>query len=335
MPNNIIAKKLSINLDTIIQKVVRTDFTAIIGDSIEILAKVSENGNSKDITGCTVRLIGIRADKSYFEQTEKIETIDSVNGELKIYPKLDVLSVEGQCVLGLVVEDEDETINIQRFSINVSNSMATDIIGEVKDDIETLKKLNDLLTRYQEELDVVNQSVTDMENLVSEKVAEVSGDFQELSNGIDTQINALQNKINGVDNTINYELTKKIKLKVFRLSGSNYIYLTTDTINTPARELLKKQYLVSIGGIVSNGNYNSATFILSFNLFNGVVNTFVVNLNDRTIGGLSLNPSVTYQDLSNVINPNATGYKLYVKSNLDKNLNLDSDCYGYMTPIGM
>lgn len=334
MPENIIAKKLNIELDSINQKVkIIKDFIVVIGDSIEITINLKENGVPKNINNCVCRLIGIKENSEPFEQTEKIEIIDSLNGVVKIYPRLDIFNVEGKTICCLLVEDADETISVQRFIINVTKSMVSDLIIESKDEIGTLKKLNDLLDSYQNDLSMINKSVTNMENLVTQKTNEVNSDFGELSDGIHTQIDELQDSINGVNNTVNYELTKRIKLKPYRLVGSNYIYLMTDEFNEPAKNLLNQQYLVSIGGIVSSDTFNSATFILTFNLYNNRINPFTVNLNDRTIDGKSLNATIVYNDLSNSVEPNSTGYKLFVKSNILKDLNLDSDCYGYMTPL--
>lgn len=333
MPNNIIAKKLSVNLDTIIQKVIRTDFTAIIGDSVEINVKVSERGNPKEITGCTVRLIGVRADKSYFEQTEKIEIADGENGVLKIYPRLDVLSVEGQCILGLVVEDEDEIINVQRFIINVGKSIAKDIIIDHSDDIETLAKLNRLLDDYRSDLDNINNNVIQLENFVSQKITETNENFNEMSDAIENQIDDIQDRINGVNDTIVYGLAQKIKLSVHRISGSNYLYFKSNVMNEPAKSLLKKQYIISIGGSVGNNTYNSSTSILSFYMENSKIYPFVVNISDRMVGSRNINCSVVYQNLSSEIGMNEVGYSLYVKSNILKDSNLDSEVYAYLTQL--
>lgn len=332
--NNIIAKKLSLKLDTISQKMIKVkDFVAIIGDSIEITINLFENNLPKDITGASCRLIVVRSDGSYFEQIEKIEVVDYTNGVIKIYPRLDVFSVEGQTICGLLIEDIDETINIQRFVINVSKSLVSDIIIESKDEIETLKRLNKMLDIYEADLFNINKSVDDMGLLVNNKTTEVNKDFNTLKDNIKTQINGLQDEIDGVNDRVNYELTKRIKLNVYRLSGSNFIYLTSDTINEPAKNLLKKQYLLSIGGIVGENTYNTATSILSFNLINGKINPFIININDRTIEGKSLNPSIVFNDLSNSVEPDATGYKILVKSNISKLLNTDIDVYGYLTPL--
>lgn len=333
MPN-IIAKKINITLDTIIQKPKRVDFTSIIGDSIEITINLTENGLPKNITDTTSRVIGIRSDESYFEQNEKIEIVDSENGVLKIYPRLDVLSVEGQCILGLVIEDEDETVNVQRFIVNVGKSIATDIINDVKDDIETLKKLNELLSRYQEELNVVNQSVTDMESLVAEKVGEVSENFEELSNGINTQINTLQNRIDGIDNTVNYSLVKAIKFEPYRLSGSNFIYMRSEVITYPAKELLKKAYDVFLGGILDMDTYNTSLGKLTFYKQNNKIYPFYLSISDRSLNSKTLSPSVVFDDLTGEITPEKIGFRIMIKSNLLKTMNLNDDVVCVLTPLG-
>jgi len=334
LPENIIAKKLNIKLDTIIQKVIRTDFTAIIGDSVEINVKVSENGSPKNIENCLVRLIGIRSDKSYLEQTEKIEITDGTNGELKIYPKLDVLSVEGQCILGLVVEDEDESINIQRFSINVASSMAKDIIIDHSDDIETLVKLNKLLDDYRSDLTDIHNNVTQLENFVAQKITETNENFNEMSDAIENQIDDIQDRINGVNDTIKNKIPKSIELKPYRLAGSNYIYMESEVFNIQANELLKKAYDVFLGGIVESGNYNTALAKLTFYKTNNKISPFLLVLSDRSINSKTLSPSVVFGDLSSEISPTATGFKLMVKSNALKTLNLDSDMVCIFTQLG-
>lgn len=337
--NNIIAKKLSLNLDTKKQTIVKVnakDFTAVIGDSIEITVNLTEDNTPKNLTGVKVcRLIGIRPDESYFEQTEGITVVDELNGIIKIYPRLDIYSTEGQTISGLILEDEDEIINIQRFTINVVKSIATDIVVEVKDDIETLKKLNDLLNKYQLDLVNINQSIVDMETKVDEKLIEVDGKFNELSNNIGSEINDLQNKVDGLDHTINYELTKAIKLKPYRLAGSNYIYMETDIFNIPANDLLKRAYRIFIGGILDNGTYNTAIGELTFFKQNNKISPFYLSISDRSINNKTLNPSVVFGDLSNEMSPTAMGFKLMVKSNILKTMNLDSDTVCYMTPFGV
>lgn len=337
--NNIIAKKLSLNLDTKKQTIVKVnakDFTAVIGDSIEITVNLTEDNTPKNLTGVKVcRLIGIRPNESYFEQTEGITVVDELNGIIKIYPRLDIYSAEGQTIAGLILEDEDEIINIQRFTINVVKSIATDIVGEVKDDIETLKKLNDLLNKYQLDLVNINQSIVDMETKVDEKLIEVDGKFNELSNNIGSEINDLQNKVDGLDHTINYELTKAIKLKPYRLAGSNYIYMETDIFNIPANDLLKRAYRIFIGGILDNGTYNTAIGELTFFKQNNKISPFYLSISDRSINNKTLTPSVVFGDLSNEIAPTTTGFKLMVKSNILKTMNLDEDVVCYMTPFGV
>lgn len=334
--SNIIAKKLSLNLDTKKQKAVMVDkkeFTAVVGDSIEITVSITEDNAPKNLTGIKVcRLIGIRPDTNYFEQTEKITIVDEVNGIIKIYPRLDIYSSEGQTIAGLVLEDEDETINIQRFTINVVKSMTTDIVAEAKDDIETLKKLNDLLDKYELDLVNINKSIVEMESKVDKKVTEVDGKFNELSNNIGTEINDLQNKVDGLDNTINYVLIKRIKLDIHRISGSNYIYFKLD-IGQSAKQLLRKHYMISIGGIVESGNFNCSDSILNFYSTSDKVYPFIINISDRTIGSRNINASVVYSNMSNEIGINSIVDSIYIKTNINKNLNTDGDCYAYITPL--
>lgn len=334
MPENIIAKKITITLDTIKQvQYVLKNFVAIVGDSIEITVNLTENDLPKDITGCTCRLIGVKSSGEYFEQNEDITIDDALNGVVKIYPKLNIFNVEGKTICCLLVEDADETINIQRFVVPVSKSLVSDIIDDSKEDIETLKELNNLLNTYRGDLNNINQSVIDMEDLVVTKTNEVNVEFNGLKDNIQNQINVLQDNIDGINDVVNYQLTKRIKLTQYNVSGSNYIYLSTDVINEPAKNLLRKQYLVSIGGVVTANNYNSGTFILSFNLYNNRISPFVVNLNDRTLDGKNISPSITFQDLTNIIDPNVIGYRLLIKSNVSKDLNADGNYYGYMTPL--
>lgn len=330
--NNIIAKKFKITLDTIKQKLIRTDFIAIIGDSIEITVNLIENANPKDITNSNVILLGVRSDGSYFEQRENIIVSDGVNGVIKIYPKLDIFSVEGQTICGLIVQDEDETINIQRFSVNVSKSIATDIIVEAKNEIQTLKELNELLDEYRTDLSNINQSVSDMESLVVEKTNKVSKDFELLSNGIETEIEKLQNDINGVNETVNYKLTKRIKLEPYRLEGSNFIYFKFN-VNKVAKELLKCQYQVAMGGSVDTGTYNASISLLNFYSSNSKVYPFIVNISDRTVNGKNLNASVVYSNLGNDANINDNVDLIYIKSNILKSLNTDDGIYCYLTPL--
>lgn len=334
--NNIIAKKLSLNLDAKKQTIIKVnakDFTAVIGDSIEVTVHITEDNTPKDLTGLkVVRLIGVRADGSYFEQTEKITIIDNLNGIIKIHPRLDVYSIEGQTISGLILEDEDEVINIQRFTINVVKSMATDIVAEAKDDIETLKKLNDLLDKYELDLVNINKSIVEMESKVDKKVTEVDGKFNELSNNIGTEINDLQNKVDGLDNTINYVLIKRIKLDIHRISGSNYIYFKLD-IGQSAKQLLRKHYMISIGGIVESGNFNCSDSILNFYSTSDKVYPFIINISDRTIGSRNINASVVYSNMSNEIGINSIVDSIYIKTNINKNLNTDGDCYAYITPL--
>lgn len=358
MPN-IIAKKLNITLDTIKQKLIflkSSEFTYVVGDSVEITANIIENGLPKSLEGCYIRAIGIRNDNSSFEQTDRITIEDSLNGVIKIYPDINKFNILGKVIVGLIIEDADETINIQRFGFEITDSMASAIISEGSESIETLGRLNKLLDEYESDLTAINQQVIDLQSDVSLKLNElqgnvdlkttkinndftsleqsVNGGFTALEQSINNDIELLSNKIKGVDDTINYELTKRIKLTPYRLSGSSFIYFTTDTFDIPASELLKKSYVVSLGGIVEVGNYNTSIGVVNFYKTNGKIYPMWLTLMDRMVGGKSLSPSVVFNDLTGEILPNATGFKLMVKSNILKTLNLDSEIYCTLTPIG-
>ena len=114
MPENIIAKKLNIKLDTIKQNILSIkDFVAVVGDSIEMTINIEENNLPKDITGATCRFVGVKSNGEYFEQIEKINIVDAPNGIVKLYPRVDIFNVEGRNICCLLIEDDDESINLQ------------------------------------------------------------------------------------------------------------------------------------------------------------------------------------------------------------------------------
>lgn len=335
MPENIIAKKIAITLDTIKQvQYVLKNFVAIVGDSIEITVNLTENDLPKDITGCTCRLIGVKSSGEYFEQNEDITIDDALNGVVKIYPKLNIFNVEGKTTCCLLIEDTDETINVQRFVVAVSKSLVSDIIDDSKEDIETLKELNNLLNTYRGDLNNINQSVSDMEGLVVAKTNEVSVEFNGLKDNIQNQINVLQDNIDGINDVVNYQLTKAIKLTSYNVTGSNYIYMQTETLNFKAEELLKRAYDVFIGGKLESDTYNTALGKLTFYKQNGKIYPFYLSLSDRSINSKTLSPMVVYGDLTNEILPTTTGFKIMVKSNIPKALNGINDVICHLTPLG-
>ena len=333
MPN-IIAKKLNIELDSINQKVKNIkDFTVIIGDSVEITINLKENNLPKNITNCVCRLIGIKENSDSFEQTEKIEIIDVLNGVIKIYPRLDVFNVEGKTICCLLVEDADETISVQRFIINVAKSMVTDLIVESKEEIETLKQLNNLLTQYRDDLVSINQSVLAMENSVAQKTQELDLGFSELKGNIKIEIEGLQSQISGANEIINHQLTKAIKLNPYNVVGSNYVYLATEVLNFKAEDLLYRAYDVFLGGRLEDTTFNTSIGKLTFYKQNGKIYPYYLSLMDRSINNRTLSPSVVYSDLTSEILPTATGFRIMVKSNLPKNLNSEG-VVCYLTPLG-
>lgn len=356
---NIIAKKLNITLDTIKQKLVflkSSEFIYVAGDSVEITANIIENGLPKSLEGCSVRAIGVRNDNSSFEQTEKITIEDSLNGVIKIYPDINKFNILGKVILGLIIEDTDETINIQRFGFEITDSMASAIISEGSESIETLARLNKLLDEYKSDLTAINQKVINLQSDVGLKINELQGNvdlkttqinndftsleqsvnvgFTALEQSINNDIELLNNKIKGVDDTISYELTKRIKLTPYRLAGSSFVYFITEAFDIPASELLKKSYVVSLGGSVDVGIFNTSIGIVNFYKTNNKIYPMWLTLMDRTINGKSLSPSVVFNDLTSEILPNETGFKLMLKSNILKNLNLDNEVFCTLTPIG-
>lgn len=335
MPENVIAKKLNIILDTIKQTVVSVkDFVAIVGDSIEITINLKENNLPKNIENCTCRFIGVKPNNEYFEQTDKITIVDALNGVIKIYPRLDVFNIEGKTICCLLIEDSDETINVQRFIINVSKSMVTNLIVESQDDIETLKKLNNLLTSYQDDLNIINQSVEDMKNLVNQKNNEIDLNFNGLKVNIQNQIDELQSEINDTNEIINYHLTKAIKLNQYNILGSNYVYMSTETFNFKAEELLKRAFDVFIGGKLDGDTYNTALGKLTFYKMNNKIYPFYLSLSDRSVNSKIISPSIVFGDLTSEILPTTTGFKIMVKSNIPKAINIGEDVVCYLTPLG-
>jgi BppU N-terminal domain len=331
---NIIAKKLPISLDTIKQKLIYLkDFTYVIGDSIEITAIINENNVPKDLTDCTIRMIGLRSDTTCVEQTVGINIVNPTEGIVKIYPKPNNLNVLGKVIIGLIVEDLDESINVQRFGFEVADSLSNKIISEASDEIETLAKLNKLLDEYEANLVSINQQVNDLQASVDDRILTINTEFNDLEQAINNDIQELNNIILGIDNTIKYELVKTIKLEPYRLSGSSFIYFKTDIMNEPAKSLLGKQYIISLGGAVDVGTYNTSISLLNFFMQNNKIIPSVVNISDRMVGSKNINASVVYNNLSNEIGLNDIGYSLYVKSNILKNINLDSEVYCYFTPL--
>ena len=336
MPN-IIAKKLNITLDTIKQTplTIKPDkFNPIIGDSTEITINIIENGESKDITGTRCKLIGVKSNNEYFEQSEDITIEDGVNGIVKIYPRLDIFNVEGKTICCLVVEDLDETINIQRFIVIVGKSIARDIIVESKEEIETLAKLNDLLDGYRSDLDIINTSVQTMVRSVDDNVLATNTKFNDLNDAIDLGFVDIENRINNIDKTIDNELAKIIKLSTYDVVGSNFIYMATPIFTVQAKQLLKKSYMVFIGGKFDT-NTHSANGILNFYETNGKVYTNFLTLSDRVINSRNIQPSVVFDDLTTEISPSKTNFRLLIKSNIRKDLNTVDDVVCVLTPFGL
>ena len=343
MPNEI-AKKLNLILDTKkVTPITIKDFVPIVGDSIEITVNLKEDNLPKNITGiATCRLIGVKSSGEYFEQTENITIVDSLNGVLKIKPRLNIFNVEGKTICGLILEDEDEAINIQRFILTVNNSLERDIVIEGEEEIQTLKRLNSLLNEYQVKLSEnesalisIQGKINTMNQKVSQNILETNNKFNDLNLTIDNEFDSLENRLSTLNNTVNTQLSKIIKLSPIDIVGSSFMYFATEIINESAENLLKKSYMVSLAGILDSATYNSCNGILNFYKLNGKVCVNFLTLSDRIVNSRSLSPSVVFDNLTSEIVTTATGFRLLVRSNITKVLNTENTTRCCFTPLSM
>lgn len=343
MPNEI-AKKLNLTLDTKkVTPITVKDFVPIVGDSIEITVALKEDNLPKNITGVvTCRLIGVKSSGEYFEQTKDITIVDSLNGVLKIKPRLDIFNVEGRTICGLILEDEDEAINIQRFILTVNNSLERDMVQETQEEIETLKRLNTLLDEYQVKLSEnegalvsIQGKITTMNQNVDQNILETNNKFNDLNLTIDNEFDSLENRLSTLNNTVDTQLSKIIKLSPIDIVGSSFMYFATEVINESAENLLKKSYMVSLAGVLDSATYNSCNGILNFYKLNGKVCVNFLTLSDRIVNSRSLSPSVVFDSLTSEIATTATGFRLLVRSNITKALNTENTTRCCFTPLSM
>lgn len=332
---NKISKKRKIEIDTISQNLLRPkDFTFVVGDSVDIECTIKEEGISKDITGCSLRLIGVSTLGS-IEQSEYIEIIDEVNGKIKIHLDENKFNIEGTIQCCVVISDLDETIYPQKFMVRYIANPEVNIIEQAVERIETLRKLNGLIDNYIEDLSTIKIKVEDTISLVKNKHIEIIEEYNQAKETIDDELAGIENRINSVSNTVNFELVKPLKLIPNRIAGSNYVYMTTGEVDLTPYDLLNRSYLVYLGGIVESGNYNTATGILTFYKQGTKIYPNYLSLSDRNINNKTLSPSVVFGDLTSEISIAAASVILMVKSNILKTLNTDMDVICRLTPLGI
>lgn len=243
MSDNNISKKVKISLDTINQKTIKTNLTVIIGDSFELTFNIFENGIPKDIKDTSCRFVGIRSDETLFEQTDNI-VYGSNKGEVIITPKSTIFNTEGLYVCSLVIEYENETINIQRFSINVDIATVTgEVIESSKNDVQTLARLNRLLDDYNRELVLINSNIVK----TKEDVTVIKTDITNINKNIDDvemDISTTESRIDNLNRIVGAaavmvdEKTLEIKEKVIEATQKKEeLILVTNSSDVINRDL--------------------------------------------------------------------------------------------------
>lgn len=212
MPENI-SKKLNITLDTKKAKPINIkDFVPTVGDSIEITISVIEDNALKNLTSINkCRLIGVKPNGKYFEQTENITVEDRLSGILKIKPNLNIFNIEGKTVCTLILEDEDESISIQRFIITVNGSLEGEIFQDSTEDVETLKRLNATLDEYEFKLSSFSENIESVNTNLVALNQSVIGAIFDATEKVDNSILGANEKINASIIEINDRVDLSLK----------------------------------------------------------------------------------------------------------------------------
>lgn len=327
---NDISKKYSFNLDTKLSKLVNNKSEVFVGDDITITLNIIENGSVKDLTGCTFSILAAKYGIEIpIEQNDKFTIVDAAKGIVSVKLKDSMIDTPGLCILQLIIADTDENIQVQPFALIVKKGLASDIMVEATDEMNTLAELKVLINNEMELLNEAKADLININNKTSEEVARIEITL----NSINQKATLLENKVNGIEVGLNM-LPQTYVLTPVNPNGSLMWYLETKTFNMKAKELLNCCFQVFIKGKVDVDFQSAYGSLLFYRNANGTISPYLVSQNDRVINGKSISMSCVFGDLGGQISEDTTGFKLLIKSNISKALNSNLEVYGTLLSNG-
>lgn len=314
-------------------------------DNIVLNIELVEGGLKKELSNdCSISLItSILLDNGITEtyrQNNKehggIEVItDETSTKILIKPMdFFTLNTSSAVISEIVISDANESISTQKFKFRVVGTLNGDIIKSAFDSINTLDELDKLIEAEKQALlelrDEVSAIGIDMDN----KIIEINKKIALEDDKVDQAIQVIDDKINNMNNTIDTQVVKSIPLNIYDVSGSSVVYFITDLFKMKTSDLLDKTFVVSVGGYVASGYYNTSMGHLTFTLESGNIKCNYESSIDKNIGGSTVGASVLFSNLTNSIGKNITDFKLVIKTNIKKNLlNGEYNAFARITPL--
>lgn len=314
-------------------------------DSIILNIELVEDGVKKDISDdCSISLItsvelSNGTIESYRQNNKEHGGFQVIKDETStkiIIEPMDFFTLnESKNVISeIVVSDINESIATQKFRFSVVGTLNGGIIKSAFDSINTLDELDKLIEAEKQALIDIRNEVSVISNNIDNKIVEINDRITSEDNKVDQAIQIIDDKINNMNNVIDTQVVKSIPLSIYDVSGSNVVYFITDLFNMKTSDLLDKTFVVSIGGYVASGYYNTSIGHLVFTLEGGSIKCNYEPRIDKNIGGSTVGASVLFSNMTNSIGKNITDFKLVIKTNIKKSLlNGEYNAFARITPL--
>ncbi|EHK2327324.1 BppU family phage baseplate upper protein [Clostridium perfringens] len=121
-------------------------------DSVFFYIKITENGVTKDLTGQTIKLFGIKEDKKIVEQTTKINITNQREGLVEIELLNAAIQVHGFTYFELEISDSNGIISTSDFILRVNKRVGSNEAIESTNEVATLKKIEEYVAQAKVEL---------------------------------------------------------------------------------------------------------------------------------------------------------------------------------------
>lgn len=314
-------------------------------DSIILNIELVEGGIKKDISDdCSISLItSIELSngtiKSYRQNNKEHGGFQVIKDEIStkiIIEPMDFFTLnESKNVISeIVISDINESIATQKFRFNIVGTLNGGIIKSAFDSINTLDELDKLIEAEKQALIDIRNEVNLVSDDIDNKIVAINDKITQEDIKVDKAIEDIDNKINNMNNVIDTQVVKSIPLSIYDVSGSSVVYFMTDLLTMKASGLLDKTFVVSVGGYVAEGYFNTSVGHLAFTLENGNIKCNYESSINKNIGNSTVGTTVLFSNMSNAIGKNIADFKLIIKTNIKKNLlNGEHKAFARITPL--
>lgn len=331
--SNDISKHYSFSLDVKSSKIKKDkELVFNVGDSVVFEIQLLEDGQPKDLTGCTVDMMVANEKEEFASIIHRYEqggiTLAEEEGLVKIECINSYINRAGANMAQLIISDLDQQVITQKFLFITNESLLGDFIEEAREEISTLMKLDDIVDKMSYEIDCLVDKNSELEAYIDNSKVNINNKLSNLEKEVLLKQEEIDKKINGIDDTVNFGLVKIKELIPVYINGSTTIGFETEQMTLSAKNLVRCGYMVHISGSVSNSSViQSATSCLSFyqeivsakNIIKCKMFTFM----DVSVQGKMLTPTVWFVKSDGSIVDNIptdeTNYKILIKANIHKN----------------